>query len=145
MRQLFTNTKTLAGLVWRRDRVQIPIWVLSIVLFTISIAAAFPALYPSGPERQIAQTFTNPALISMLGPAYGIDNYHLGAIMAHQMMLFTMVVVAIMNIMLTIRHRAMKREGVLKSSNRCRSDGWPMPHLLLVLAVTNVVIGLHAA
>lgn len=145
MRQLFTNTKTLAGLVWRRDRVQIPIWVLSIVLFTISIAAAFPALYPSGPERQIiAQTFTNPALISMLGPAYGIDNYHLGAIMAHQMMLFTMVVVAIMNIMLTIRHTRRDEERgrieVIQSLPVGRLAN--AASTMLVLAVTNVVIGL---
>lgn len=145
MRQLFTNTTTLAGLVWRRDRIQIPIWVLSLVLFTVTIAAAFPALYPPGPERQIiAQTFTNPALISMLGPAYGIDNYHLGAIMAHQMLLFTMVAVAIMNILLTIRHTRRDEElgriEVVQSLPVGRLSN--AASAMLVLSVTNVAIGL---
>jgi len=145
MNQLFTNTATLARLIWRRDRVQIVLWLLSLIIFTIAVAATFPVLYPEGPEREIiAQTFTNPALISMLGPAYGIHNYHLGAIMAHQMLLFTMVVAIIMNILLTIKHT--RRDEELGRIEVIRS--LPVGQLatasatMLVLAITNAVLGL---
>lgn len=145
MRQLLVNTFPLARLILRRDRVQIPLWLLSLLLFTVAVAAAFPELYPAGPERQIiAQTFTNPALISMLGPAYGIHNYHLGAIMAHQMLLFTMVVVAIMNILLAIKHTRRDEERgrieVIRSLPVGRLAN--AAATMLVLACTNAVLGL---
>ena len=54
---------------------------MSIAFWSAVLAAMLPSLYPPGPEREIiAQTFANPALISMLGPGYGLDNYHMGAI-----------------------------------------------------------------
>ena len=60
--RLFANTLALAGLIWRRDRIQIPIWVVSIAFWSAVLAAMLPSLYPPGPEREIiAQTFANPA------------------------------------------------------------------------------------
>ncbi len=147
-RELFHNTKTLAGLIWRRDRIQIPIWIISIVAFSIAIALAFPALYPPGPERQVVvQTMQNPALISMVGPIFGVDNYHMGAIMAHQMLLFTAVVVAIMNITLTIRHTRRDEESgrieVIRSLPVGRLSN--AASVLLVLSLTNLALGLIMA
>ncbi len=90
----------------RRERVGIPVWIISIIGVSVAVALAFPAIYPPpGPERDVvAETLQNPAMISMIGPAYGIRNYHMGAVMAHQMLLFTAVAVAIMNILLGVRH-----------------------------------------
>lgn len=143
-RGLFTNTKVLARHIWRRDRIQIPVWLISIIAFTIAIAAGFPAMYPPGPERQIvAQTFENPALISMLGPGYGLDNYHMGAIMAHQMLLVTAVVVAIMNITLTIRHTRRDEEHgrieVIRSLPVGRLSN--AASTMIVLSITNLALG----
>ena len=54
----------------------------------------------------------NPAMEAMLGKAYGIDNYTYGAIMANQMLLFTMLAVAVMSILLVARHtRADEEDG----------------------------------
>ncbi len=144
-RQLFHNTRLLAGLILRRDRVQIPVWVISIVLFSIGVAMSFPSLYPAGPERQIiAQTLENPAMISMLGPGYGLDNYHIGAITAHQMLLMTAVVVAIMNILLTIRHTRRDEENgrieVIRSLPVGRLS--TAVATMLVLVMTNISLGL---
>lgn len=46
----------------------------------------------------------NPAVTAMFGHGYGLDNYTFGAIMAHQMLLFTALAVAIMSILTVIRH-----------------------------------------
>ena len=145
MRHLFANTGTLARFIWRRDRVRLPVWVLSIAAFSICFASMFPSLYPPGPEREIiAQTFANPVFISMLGPGYGLADYHMGAIMAHQMLLFTAVVVAIMNILLTIRHSRRDEEGgrieVIRSLPVGRLAN--AAALMLVLAAGNIVLGI---
>ncbi|MGI6625688.1 MAG: ABC transporter permease [Limnochordia bacterium] len=108
----FTNARTLMGFIWRRDRVRIPIWIVSIVSITLAVALSFPELYPPGPERDmLATTLKNPAMTAMLGPGYGLDNYHIGAAMAHQMLLFSTIAVAIMNILLGIRHTRRDEEA----------------------------------
>lgn len=112
MRNHFANTKTLARFILRRDRVRAPIWILALVGISVILALSFPGLYPAGPERDIlAETMKNPAMTSMLGPGYGLDDYHMGAVMAHQMMLFSAVAVAIMNILLAIRHTRADEEA----------------------------------
>lgn len=86
-------------------------------------------------------------MISMLGPGYGLDNYHLGAIMAHQMLLFTALAAAVMNIMLTIRHT--RRDEELGRVEVIRS--LPVGQLsnaaavMVVAAITNLILGLGVA
>jgi len=78
---------------------------VSLLAITVVVAFAFPGLYTSTEEIQgIAETMRNPAMDAMLGPGYGLDNYHYGAIMAHQMLLFSALAVAIMTIMLVVKH-----------------------------------------
>ncbi|NMB00622.1 MAG: ABC transporter permease [Firmicutes bacterium] len=147
-RQLFTNTSTLASLIRRRDRIQVPIWIVSIVVISLAIALAFPGLYPPGPERQIiALTLENPAMVSMIGPNYGFHDYHVGAIMAHQMLLFTTLAVAIMNILLTIRHTRRDEEHgrieVIRSLPVGRLSN--AASVMLALTITNLSLGLLTA
>ncbi len=148
MERYFANIWTLMGLVWRRDRVRLPIWILSIVIITLAVALAFPGLYPPGPQRDIlAETLKNPAMTSMLGPGYGLDDYHMGATMAHQMLLFTAVAVAMMNILLSIRHT--RRDEEAGRIEMIRS--LPVGKLanagatLIVLTVANLVLAILLA
>lgn len=54
----------------------------------------------------------NPAITAMFGPAYGIDDYNYGAIMGHQMALFTALGAAIMSILMVTKHtRGDEEEG----------------------------------
>lgn len=112
-KSLFNETGTLMRFIWRRDRIRIPIWLLSFAAVSMLTAVAFTDLYQNAAERQaIAETMRNPAMTAMVGPGYGLDNYTEGAMMAHQMLLMTAVVVGLMGILLVARHtRSDEEEG----------------------------------
>lgn len=95
------------------DRFRILVWILALTLLTVITGSAFTGLYQSDQERMaIAETMRNPAMTAMVGPGYGLDNYTEGPMMAHQMLLFTAIAVAIMSVLLVTRHtRTDEEEG----------------------------------
>lgn len=110
--QLFKTTGKLMRFILRLDRIRIPIWFISLVLTTVVIANAFNGLYGTEAERQgIAETMKNPAMIAMVGPGFGLKNYTIGAMMAHQMLLFTAIAIGIMSILLVTRHTRADEEN----------------------------------
>ena len=109
--KIYSNTGKLTRFILRQDRVRIPIWIIAITLITMIVAPAFTELYPTAMERQaIAETMKNPAMTAMVGPGYGLDNYTIGAMMGHQMLLFTAIAVAIMSILFVARHTRVDEE-----------------------------------
>ena len=112
-KQLFTGTGNLSRFILRRDRVRMPVWIFSFVFATVAIAVALTGLYGNALERQaIAAAMENPAMTAMVGPGYGVENYTMGAMLAHQMLLMTAVVVGLMSVLLVIRHtRTDEEEG----------------------------------
>ena len=105
LKKLTYNMGKYARFILRRDRIRIPVWLISITLLTILVAFAYTELVPTVQDRLVmAETMRNPAVTAMFGPGYGLDNYTIGAIMGHQMLLFTALVVAIMSILLVARH-----------------------------------------
>jgi ABC-2 type transport system permease protein len=97
------RTGRLVHFMLRRGRVGVAVWLIALVSITLAVAAAFPSLFPGGQAERLVmlETLTSPAMVSMLGPAYGADNYTYGAMMAHEMLLFTALTVAIMSILIT--------------------------------------------
>ncbi|WP_026928983.1 ABC transporter permease [Glycomyces tenuis] len=90
----------------RRTRVYLTGWFAGMIGGTLAIAAAFPDMYATPDERaQFATTVDTPAMRSMTGPAEYIDAYaQSGAAMfAHQMILWSTLVVAVMYILLITR------------------------------------------
>lgn len=116
IKKMFQHTDKLFLFILRRERIRLPIWLLALLFITILTANAFTDLYQTENERQaIAETMKNPAMIAMVGPGFGLDNYTAGPMMAHQMLLFTAIVVGIMSILLTTYHtRADEEEGRLE-------------------------------
>lgn len=112
-KNLFTGTGSLSRFILRRDRIRLPVWIFSFVFATVAIALALGSLYENAQERQaIAAAMENPAMTAMVGPGYGIANYTMGAMLAHQMLLMTAVVVGLMSVLLVIRHtRTDEEEG----------------------------------
>ncbi|MBS3681354.1 ABC transporter permease [Ornithinibacillus massiliensis] len=108
----FRKSGRIARFILRRDRVRLPLWFIGIVFFTLLIPAAFTDLYPSQAERDMmAETMKNPAMVAMVGSA-DFENYTIGVMTAHQMLIFTAIVVGLMSILLVSRHtRADEEDG----------------------------------
>lgn len=145
MRQRFSKTGTLFRFILRRDRIRLPLWLIGLSLITIVVAMAFEDLYASEAERQaIAETMLNPAMTAMVGQGYGLDNYTTGAMMAHQMLLFTALTIALMSILLVTRHtRADEEDGrteMIRSLPTGRLSN--LSATLLSVSMTNVLLAL---
>lgn len=105
LKQHYYNFSELIKLIFRRDKIQLLIWVMAIVIITVTIPPAFVELYSTNEQiLAIAETMKNPVMTAMVGPGYGLDNYTIGAMMGHQMLLFTVIAVAVMSIFLVVRH-----------------------------------------
>lgn len=111
-----THTGTMSRFIVRRDRLRLVIWIVALAAFTWSVALSFTEIYTTEAERQaIAETMKNPAMTVMVGKGYGLADYTIGAMMAHQMLLFTALAAAVMNILLVARHaRAGEEEGTME-------------------------------
>ncbi|EIM08524.1 ABC transporter polyketide tetronasin permease [Planococcus antarcticus DSM 14505] len=147
-RHFFDGTGTLMRFVLRRDRLRLPIWLLSFASISAIIALAFVGLYQSAEERQaMAETMRNPAMTAMVGPGYGLDNYTVGAMTAHEMLLMTAVVVGLMSILLVTRHtRTDEEDGrieMIRSLPVGRLSN--LLSILLVLIGANIVLALLTA
>lgn len=112
----FTGTIRLFLFTLRRERVHGIVWLLSLMFTTVSVALTFEHLYDTETEIEaLKQIILNPAITAMVGQPYGINHYATDTMMAHQMLLFTMIAVAIMNILLVARHtRADEQSGRLE-------------------------------
>ncbi len=96
---------SLTRLMLRRDRVRAVVWIVILLSFSIGIPLVFEGVFGTELDRiAMAETMKNPAMTAIFGPGYGIDNYTTGSMMAHEMLLFTMIPVAIMNILMVNRH-----------------------------------------
>jgi len=100
----FDNTIRLAFFVLRRERVVSVIWIVLLVGIIAGLAAPMNNVIEPEARAVLGMTMENPAMVGMMGPVYGLDNYTLGAMYANMMLLFSVIGVAIMNIFLVVRH-----------------------------------------
>ena len=111
----FTGLAPLARLALRRDRVLLPVWVAVFVLTAWSSAAATVELYPTADSRIAAAGGINaaPALVAFYGRIY--DPSSLGAIAMIKMTGLGAAMVAVLAIVLLVRHtRADEEAGRLE-------------------------------
>ncbi|GAB3796259.1 ABC transporter permease [Virgibacillus kimchii] len=140
----FRNTSRLAGLMLRRDRIRILLWIIGITFFTLIVPVAYEEIYGTDQERQgMAETMANPAMTAMVGPG-NLENYTVGAMTSHQMLLLTAVVVGLMNILLVNRHtRVDEEEGrieLIRSLPVGRLEN--LNATLIIMVFTNILLAL---
>lgn len=142
--KVFSKTGKLSKFIVRRDRIRISLWLIGITFFTLIVPIAYVEMFDSQQERDIfEETMRNPAMTAMVGPG-DLDNYTVGAMTAHGMLLFTAIAVGLMSILLVNRHtRADEEEGRIEMIRSL-----PVGRLayvnatLVVYIITNVILAL---
>ncbi|HET6497839.1 MAG TPA: hypothetical protein VFH17_02125 [Coriobacteriia bacterium] len=116
----FTGTWTMTRLFLRRDRVRMPIWIVSISVLVIASVAAFPGLYveQGAIDARNALIMGNPFGIALTGPGHGLDEAtpdNLGPVAVNEMSASTIIAMAFMGIFLVMRNtRGEEQEGRLE-------------------------------
>ena len=106
-----TGTGTLIRFMLRRDRVRLPVWIGSLSLITVGLIAALPDIYLDAADRQVrAELMTNPGTRAVSGPGYGLDDYTFGAMVANEYLSWIAIFVALMSILLMVRHTRTEEE-----------------------------------
>lgn len=113
MSRNFFRTGRLALHMLRLDRFRLPVWLISLTVITPLIAVSLHELYPTAADRQVlAGAMLNPAMVALVGPGYGLEQYTFGAMLANQMLVITALIIGVMSILLTVRHtRTDEEEG----------------------------------
>jgi ABC-2 type transport system permease protein len=110
--------RPLAGfrhLFWfmvRRDRVRAPVWIVSIIGLIAASAASVVGLYDTPEELQeyAALAQADAALKAFAGPGYGLDDPTLGAVVMNEILIYSLIVVALMCMFLVTRHTRAEEE-----------------------------------
>lgn len=138
------GTGALIGFILRRDRVRIPVWIIAIVGFVLPSVAGLPGIYATQADRQArAELMQNPVAVVLTGPGYGLDNYTFGAMTANEMFAFTAIVVALMSVLLVVRHTRAEEETGRAELVRAAVVGRhaATTATLVVVCGVNVVLG----
>ncbi|MFE9393076.1 ABC transporter permease [Streptomyces sp. NPDC006784] len=104
-----TGTGVLTRLALRRDRLRLPLWVAGLAALFASIGNSISGLYDSDAARlENAQVRAdNVVTRAFTGPAPGAGS---GALTVSEGLVFTCVLVALMNILLVVRHTRQNEE-----------------------------------
>ncbi|AOM82155.1 ABC transporter permease [Salisediminibacterium beveridgei] len=140
----FAKTWRLTRFIARLDRFKIPVWLIAFTFFTLIVPVAFQGLYESQAERDaMAQTMENPAMIAMVGHG-DLENYTVGAMTTHQMLLMTAVVAGLMSILLLARHtRGDEEDGRIELIRSLPTGRLSyLNAALLVITLTSIALAL---
>lgn len=138
---MFAGLFPLIKLIFRRDRIKLPVWIICFTVFLLWMIPLLKEMY-SEPDTlaTLYQTFAlNPAGIFLTGM---MDNASFGALITIETVLWWGLAIAFMNILLVVRHTRQNEEmGAQELIQSCRVGRWAS--LLAVLKVaflTNLII-----
>ena len=111
LKRLFSGTGALVWFILRRDRVRIPAWLFGVVGLAVLCVPLLANMFDSPEELHVmGEIMQNPAMIAMVGPVYGLDNYHAGAMYANMMLVVMGLFAGAMNVFLITRHTRQDEE-----------------------------------
>ncbi|MFD6989014.1 ABC transporter permease [Streptomyces sp. NPDC059943] len=142
----FTGTGNLLRLALRRDRIQLPVWIVALTLVTSSTVSGVISLYANEQERVSAQqgAAENAVALVFNGLVSGTSE---GATAMTQALLLVLVAAALMSSLTVVRHTRQNEETgraeLIGSSAVGRHAALTAALILAVLA--NVVLALVTA
>lgn len=146
--KLTSEVGALIRFILRRDRIRIPIWIIAIAGSVILTAVSLPGVYENAAQRQArAELMANPATKAFAGPGIGLDDYTFGAMMTQEMMAFAAVTIALMSILLVVRHtRSDEAEGRTELVNAYAGNRHStLKATIFVVSTVNIILGVVIA
>ena len=137
-------TGRLLRLNLRLDRVRTLVWVLALAGTVWGTVLTLETTFPDDQARQArAALLESPAAIMMTGPAFGADDYTLGAMTVNELSLSVLVATAVMSILLASRHvRAEEESGRLETVRALPVGRFAPPAAALgAVAVADAAVG----
>lgn len=112
MNKYTAKTRILFLNMLRRDRLVWSLWIVAVVGFIAGLIPVFDNLLLVGEMDRLAmvEMMKNPAMIALVGPVYGEADYTLGAAFANYMLVFSLLIVGVMNIFLVTRHTRLEED-----------------------------------
>lgn len=104
MKNSFHNTGKMIRFILHRERLSSSMWIVLLGGFSVMLAPLLGMMLDEQARQALILTVNNPAMIGMLGPVYGIENYTQGAMYFNMMIQWIMITAAVMNILLVVRH-----------------------------------------
>ena len=104
-----TGTRRLLRLAARRDRIVLPVWILSLGVLLLASVASIAGLYGSEADRVQYAVAVAPSVVARAfeGPIFGTS---LGAILMTETLGMFSVLVAIMSLQAVVRHTRLEEE-----------------------------------
>ncbi|MFP6333947.1 ABC transporter permease, partial [Bacillus subtilis] len=140
----FAGWSTLFLQYLKRDWKKLIIWILSIVLFSAGFVPAFKEIAQGKGLLGMFETLQNPAMISMVGPTpvETATDYTVGAMYAHEMLLFCGLFAIIVSMLHVVGHTRKEEELGLTELVRSFQIGRQANSLAAIMEIVlvNVVI-----
>lgn len=139
-----TGLGSLVRLYERISRRQILLWTLAILLLVPASILAMEEAYPD--QRSLdarAMLLDNPSAVMMTGPYFATTRYTFWAMVANELFLYILLAVAIMSVLLTVRHTRGEEEAGRLEMVRALPTGRLAPPLaaLVIVAIANAAVG----
>lgn len=140
----FTGTWALLRLNLRLDRIRLLVWTLAIFASVWGSVVALDEAFPTQESLDARGALLgNPATIMMTGPAFPMEHYTFGAMLANELGLYLFIAVAIMAVLLAVRHTRGEEEAGRLELVRALPVGRfaPPTAAIVTVAIACVLVG----
>ena len=143
---------SIVSLQLRQHQEKVWLWVIGLVTMVVGVGAVYDSIYATQEDLMaIALTMQNPAMTALLGPAQEAGDYTVAVAFASEMLIFTAVLVAVMNIMLvSAMTRLDEDEGRLELIQALPVGrlAYPLAAMIIMLVVNGLIavlsgVGIH--
>lgn len=142
----WTGTGALVRVALRVERVRLLVWLVAVAGLTAASAASEADVFATPESRAArAELMRSPAAVALAGPGYGIDDYTIGAMVANELSAWVALPLAVMSVLLVVRHLRGAEETGLLEVVRSAPVGRDAPVLAAVVLVTVADLGIGLA
>lgn len=138
------GTGTLVRFLLRRDRIRLPAWAGGLGLFIVYVSTALPAAIGETEAELATMTglFREPVGRMFVGPGYGFHAPTFERLVANGYGLYLLVLVALMSILLVVRHTRAEEQTGRAELVRANVVGRhaPLTATMVVAAMTNLAV-----